>query len=302
MLHQFPALDSCRNLCFYKNNSVQRKIMNSNWDNFLKNLGEWQGSFTTINPHGQIVDSTPSILNLIGHEDNKMVKFRVRRYAEGYENAPISDFENEYRSIGRQNTFFDTGAFVKGTIQISPVSEFGAEFGFVNADRRLRFVQLFDQDRKFDKVVLIREFRTGTPEIEQPPLTVDRLLGRWQGQATTAFADLASPDVFATTLEITRPQIDQLTQKLQFAGQEITSHAQIIQNKLIFSEGSSPREVLLLPDGGSSNVPLQIPLRTPTFVEVGWLVSDRERQRLMRTYNDKGEWISSTHIIEHKVD
>jgi Domain of unknown function (DUF3598) len=276
--------------------------MNSNWDNFLKNLGEWRGSFTSIDANGEIIDSTASILNLAGHEDNKMVKFRVRRYADGYDSAPTTDFEDEYRSIGRQNTFFDTGAFVKGTIQISPVSEFGAEFGFVSNDRRLRFVQLFDQERKFAKVVLIREFRNGTTEIEQPPLTVDRLLGKWQGQATTAYADLTSPAIFATTLEITRPQADQLAQKLQFAGREITSNAQIVPNKLIFTEGSSPREVLLLPDGGSSNVPLQIPVRTPTFVEVGWLVSDRERQRLMRTYNDKGEWISSTHIIEHKVD
>jgi hypothetical protein len=276
--------------------------MNSNWDNFLKNLGEWRGSFTSIDANGEIIGSTASILNLAGHEDNKMVKFRVRRYADGYDSAPTTDFEDEYRSIGRQNTFFDTGAFVKGTIQISPVSEFGAEFGFADADRRLRFVQLFDQERKFEKVVLIREFRNGTPEIEQPHLTVDRLLGRWEGQATTAYADLSPADTFATTLEITRPQTDRLQQKLQFAGREITSSAQIAQNKLIFTEGSSPREVLLLPDGGSSNVPLQIPLRTPVFVEVGWLVSDRERQRLMRTYNDKGEWISSTHVIEHKVD
>jgi hypothetical protein len=57
----------------------------------------------------------------------------------------------------------------------------------------------------------------------------------------------------------------------------------------------------LLPDGGSSNVPLKVSHREPFFVETGWLMSDNERQRLMRSYNDKGEWISSTHIIEHRV-
>ncbi|MFM6219337.1 MAG: hypothetical protein ACKPDM_03080, partial [Dolichospermum sp.] len=36
------------------------------------------------------------------------------------------------------------------------------------------------------------------------------------------------------------------------------------------------------------------------FVEAGWLVRENERQRLIRNYNNKGEWISSTHIIEYK--
>jgi Domain of unknown function (DUF3598) len=234
--------------------------MNSNWDNFLKNLGEWRGSFTTIDPRGEIVGSTDSILNLVGHEDNKMVKFRVRRYIDGYESATTTDFEEEYRSIGRQNVFFDTGAFSKGTIQISPVSEFGAEYGFVHQDRRLRFVQLFDQtDRLLEKVVLIREFRSDSTGQEQPHLTVDQLLGCWVGEATTAYADLRTPDTFSTKLEITRPTADRLEQKLFLGNKSIASVAQILGNKLIFNEGSSPREILLLPDGGSSNVPLVIP-------------------------------------------
>lgn len=57
---------------------------------------------------------------------------------------------------------------------------------------------------------------------------------------------------------------------------------------------------MLLPDGSSSNVPLQLQSRKPFFVEAGWLVRENERQRLIRNYSDKGEWISSTHIIEHK--
>ncbi|MFM6307732.1 MAG: DUF3598 family protein, partial [Dolichospermum sp.] len=60
------------------------------------------------------------------------------------------------------------------------------------------------------------------------------------------------------------------------------------------------RQILLLPDGSSSNVPLQLQLRKSFFVEAGWLVRENERQRLIRNYNNKGEWISSTHIIEYK--
>ena len=273
--------------------------MNSNWQNFLQNLGEWQGSFTTFSAAGEIVSSTVSILNLVAAEENKLVKFRVRRYgAEGYGSEPTTDFTEEYRTIGRQNVFFDTGAFSKGTIQISPVSDFGAEYGFVALDRRLRFVQLFDMERKFSKVVLIREFLADSKAIEQPPLTVDRLIGRWIGQATTAYADLRNPEVIETCLEIQRIGVDQLQQTLTFGDRSISSTALITENKLIFTDTN--REILLLPDGGSSNVPLQINSRTAVFVEAGWLVTDTDRQRMLRSYNDQGEWVSSTHVIEHK--
>jgi hypothetical protein len=279
--------------------------MNSNWANFLQNLGEWRGSFTTFSPVGEILGSTESILNLVGSEDNKLVKFRVRRYdAGGYNSLPTTDFAEEYRTIGRQNVFFDTGAFSKGTIQISPVSDFGAEYGFVAKNRRLRFVQLFDMERQFIKVVLIREFLADTEPVEQPPLTVDRLIGRWIGTATTAYADLRNPEVFETCLEIQKIGSDQLQQTLTFNNRSISAVASIEGNKLVFANSDRSavdREILLLPDGGSSNVPLQIKLRQPVFVEAGWLVTDNERQRLLRNYNDTGEWVSSTHVIERRV-
>ncbi len=275
--------------------------MNSNWDNFLKNLGEWQGSFTNFSPTGELLGSTLSILSLEGAEDNQLVKFRIRRYgAGGYDSVPVSDNLQEYRSIGRPNIFFDTGAFSKGTIQLSPISEFGAEYGFVTTDRRLRFVQLFDEEHKFISLVLIREFRKGTAAPERPPLTVEQLVGKWVGQAVTAYADLRNPDCYTTNLEIVQIAGDRLAQKLAWGDHTITTTAQIIGNKLRYEGGKSPREILLLPDGGSSNVPLQIHRHEPFMVEVGWLVNDQERQRLMRSYNAKGEWVSSTHIIENK--
>jgi Domain of unknown function (DUF3598) len=274
--------------------------MNSNWDNFLKNLGEWQGSFTNISPDGQILVSTPSILNLEGLEDNKLVRFRVRRYADGSK-EPTTDYEEDYRTMGRQNIFFDTGAFSKGTIQIAPFVEFGAEYGFVDGDRRLRFVQLFDTEGNFIKLVLIREFRSGSNASERPALTVDQLLGHWVGTAITAYADLRNPDTYATSLEIRQIDSDRLEQQLRFGDRIISSIGRIGQNKLLFEEGPNPREILLLPDGGSSNLPLKIKLREPVMVEAGWLVKDDERQRLIRSYNDKGEWVSSTHIIERRL-
>jgi Domain of unknown function (DUF3598) len=274
--------------------------VNSNWDNFLKNLGEWQGSFTSISPAGDVLESTPSILNLDGLEDNKLVRFRVRRYAEG-SSEPTTDYVQEYRTMGRQNIFFDTGAFSKGTIQVAPNTEFGAEYGFVAPDRRLRFVQLFDVDGNFAKLVLIREFRSGSKATSRPDLAVSQLLGNWVGAAVTAYADLRNPEISSTALEIRQLDQDRIEQQLRFGDRTISSIGRIQNNKLYFDGGPQPREILLLPDGGSSNIPQQVKLREPVMVEAGWLVHDDERQRLIRTYNNKGEWVSSTHVIERRV-
>jgi Domain of unknown function (DUF3598) len=273
--------------------------MESNWENFLKNVGEWVGTFTQVATTGEVLASTPSILTLEGLEDNRLVTFRLRRFANDITEQPTSDRVQEYRSLGRQAVFFDTGAFSKGSLQVAPFAEFGAEYGFVNLDRRSRLVQLFDLQGCFSSMTLIREIRSGTDAKLRPDLTVAQLVGKWEGKAQTVYADGKDPDTTLMSLEIN--QVDgSLQQQLSFGARTIASTARIDGNRLHF-EGATPRQVLLLPDGISSNIPLQISHRQPFFVEAGWLVSDDERQRLMRSYNDKGEWLSSTHIIEHRL-
>jgi hypothetical protein len=274
--------------------------MESNWNNFLKNAGEWVGTFTQVSTDGKLLGSTPSILTLEALEDNKLVKFRLRRFANGTSEQPTSDTVQEYRSLGRQAVFFDTGAFSKGSLQVAPFTEFGAEYGFVAENRRSRLVQLFDKQGCFSSLTLIREIRSGTDAILRPDLTVGQLLGKWEGKAWTCYADWQDPKTDVTSLEISEVG-GCLEQKSSFGDRSIASTAKIDGNRLHFEEGVSPRKVLLLPDGASSNAPLQISHRKPFFVEAGWLLSDNERQRLIRSYNDKGEWISSTHVIEHKV-
>lgn len=274
--------------------------MESNWDNFLKNAGEWVGTFTQVSTDGELLGSTPSILTLEALEANQLVKFRLRRFANGTNEQPTSDTVQEYRSLGKQAVFFDTGAFSKGSLQVAPFSEFGAEYGFVGADRRSRLVQLFDKQSCFASLTLIRELRSGTDAKLRPDLTVEQLLGKWAGKACTFYSDWQDPQTFETSLEIKQVG-DSLEQKLSFGDRTITSTARIDGNILHFEAGVMPRKVLLLPDGASSNTPLQISHRQPFFVEAGWLLSDDERQRLIRSYNDKGEWISSTHVIEYRV-
>lgn len=274
----------------------------NNWENFLKNRGEWHGSFVQVSPSGELLDSVSSILTIEVVEGDRLALFRLNRYgAGGYSEPPISETVQEYRSIGRHNIFFDTGAFSKGTIQLAPFSEFITEFGFINKNRRLRFVQFFDSEHYFTRLVLIREHRYQSNAPERPHLTVEQLLGEWEGEAVTAYADLSAPEICKTHLKVQQIDSDWIEQTLSWGDRNISSIAKISSEKLYFGEGETAREILLLPDGGSSNVPVQIQRHQPFFVEVGWLISDRDRQRLIRSYTDKGEWVSSTHTIERKI-
>jgi len=276
--------------------------MNSNWENFLKNRGEWHGTFTQVAPTGELLDSVPSILTIAALEGDRLALFRVRRFgAGGYSEPPIAETQQELRTIGNQSIFFDTGAFSKGTMQLAPFAEFITEYGFIAENRRLRFVQLFDTEHYFTKLVLIREFRHQTAASERQPLTAAQLLGVWQGEAVTAYADLSNPEIHQTRLEIQQIDTDRLAETYAWGNHKTTAIATIRPNQLYFGEEKPARTVLLLPDGGSSHVPNQIQRHQPFSVEVGWLINDHERQRLIRSYNHKGEWVSSTHVIEYKI-
>jgi hypothetical protein len=237
--------------------------MASQWQNFLRNQGDWLGSFANLSADGELQAETPSLLSLDSAEEGLMVRFRLRRYgAEGREGAPTSDYQQEYRSLGRQVVFFETGAFSKGSMQVAPDNVFGVETGFVAGDRRHRLVQLYDAGGQADNLVLIREFRQGSTAVEQPPLTMDQLLGSWQGQAATVTADWPEPELESSTLLV---------------------------------ESSGLQDCVLLADGGYSRRPAQISHRQAFTVEAGWLLNHDRLERLIRRYDSSGAWLLSRH-------
>ncbi|MGV0023600.1 DUF3598 family protein [Phormidesmis priestleyi] len=276
-------------------------MMKSQWDCFLQNLGEWQGSFTRLSPQGDILGDTPSVLSL-ELDDRQTVHLNLRR--EGKPDMVLS-----YTTVGGGLKFFETGAFSQGTIQMAPFSQFGGELALLWGDRRLRLVQLFDLDGQLDSLTLIREKRTGSNTPERPlagiskrsPLTLESLLGEWRGSAITIYADLQEPKTYSTTMSL-HQEGDTVTQALSFGDGQITSAGTIQGSRLVFDRGSQPVQVLLLPDGASSTCPMQISKGNPLFLEVGWLVESDQRQRLIRSYNSKGEWVSLTLVTEKKME
>ena len=276
--------------------------MLAQWDCFLKNLGEWQGSFTRFSPQGEEISDTPTLVTLEGLNNDRNVH-QVVRYLPP--NEPSRDVVVDYDSLNRSILFFENGAFSQGSMQWSPYSTFGTEFGLIdnefgNGERRLRMVELYNTSAKLERVTLIREKLPDSNTPERPTLTIDRLLGEWQGEAITLYADLQEPTTFSSNLQIRQKDNQHIEQSLSFGDRTISSTARIDGSRLLFESSDLPTQILLLPDGASCNCPLEIKLGYNFVLEMGWLLQPNIRQRIIRSYNEKGNGVSCTLVTEKK--
>lgn len=275
--------------------------MASQWQNFLRNLGEWRGSFTSVNTAGELGPSTPSILSLESAEEDRLVRFRLRRFGPGgVEGEAISDNREDYRSLGRQVVFFASGSFCKGTLQVAPGTPFGGEFGFIDGDRRHRLVQLHNAAGALDGLVLIREMRTGTEAVERPPLQPEQLLGAWRGEAATITADWPEAEFSAAELSVSAPAPGRLSLDLQIGAERMASTG-VLQGKQLLLEAEMPARLQFLPDGGCHLTPLQVSHRQAFNVQAGWLMASDRLQWLIRRFDVSGAWQSSTQLLLRQV-
>ncbi|MDZ7957272.1 MAG: DUF3598 family protein [Aulosira sp. DedQUE10] len=269
--------------------------MTSQWENLLHNLGEWQGSFIRFSPQGELLQDIKSVVSLEGLNDNQTIRQVVSRQGQ-------EDLVLEYSSLSKSTLFFENGAFSQGSIQLAPFTEFGAELGLIHENRRLRLVQLFDKNGQLDKLTLIPEHLAGTEATESPTVQIDDLLGEWRGEATTIYTDFRSPHTVSTTLKLQLDNAGRFIQTLCFEEHTITSSATIKGSIIHFDQDPQKQmQVLLLPHGASATSPLKVNLRQSFILEVGWLIKPNLRQRMVRSYNDKGEWVSLTLVTEERV-
>lgn len=271
----------------------------SQWQRLLKNVGTWAGSFTQISPQGNILSDVRTEVELTASEDGKAMHQEVRRYPEN----GIPQIQTlDYRSLNRATLFFEDGAFSQGSMQWGPFSSFGAELGLIADDRRLRLVQLFEKN-ELKPITLIREGLQGRDSAERPHLQLSDLLGTWQGMATTQYADLRPETSSVTQLVVEQISSSQIRQTISLGEgiPPISSTGSVNGNRILFQDGSQPVQVLLLPDGASSTCPITITPRQPIFLEVGWLIDACTKQRLIRSYDATGAWVSLTLVTEYKV-
>ena len=273
------------------------------WQYLMQHLGHWRGSFTRLTPRGEIETDIPSLLTLDSLNGNQTVRLVLQYFDPKTDTkAAAVTYEKiqEFSAPMLGFPMFENGAFSQGSRYWSSVSEFAAELGFIHRDRRLRLVQQFRPGVPLPRLTLIREGREGTEAPERPPLTLDDLLGNWLGESTTVFADARSPLIAQTQLQL-KQQGDILNLYLSYGSNfEFTSTAKIAGNILQFEQDQPPIQVLLLPDGASCTFPSSISAGRPFFLEAGWLIESNLRQRLIRNYNDKGEWVSLTLITERR--
>ncbi|MEC4815529.1 MAG: DUF3598 family protein [Scytonema sp. PMC 1069.18] len=268
--------------------------MTSQWEALLKNLGEWRGSFTRISTQGKPLEEIKSIVSLTGLNNNQTIRQTI--------NMGGTEKVLEYSSLARSVLFFENGAFSQGSMQLAPFSEFGAELGLIHENHRLRLVQLFDNNLHLNKLTLIQEHLAGTEPSQRPPLKVDDLLGEWLGEAVTLYPDWRSPHKSSSTMQLQQNDSGRLTLSFKFEEHTITSTATVKDSIIHFDQNPQKQvQVLLLPNGASATSPLQLTLRQPFFLEVGWLINPHLRHRMIRNYNDKGEWTSLTLVQEKKV-
>ncbi|MGJ3250222.1 MAG: DUF3598 family protein [Elainellaceae cyanobacterium] len=273
--------------------------MSTQWNNLLLHLGVWDGSFTRLSPRGDMVEETLTRVMLEGLDENRTIRQTIQRFSA----TPGEEMQAkvlEYSTLNRSTLFFENGSFSQGSIQYGPFSEFGAEMGFIQGDRRMRLVILYGTDGHLSRVTLIREHRQETDASERPPLTLDQLLGEWCGEAKTLYADLRTPIDAPTTLTLSQ-QGDRLQQRMTSAGFDFSSTATIDGSTLRFETDTATNQVVLLPDGASYTAPLSIPKGRPFRLEAGWMLEGDRRQRLIRSYDANGTWVSLTLVTEQRI-
>ncbi len=273
--------------------------MASQWERLLKNQGTWVGSFTQMSPVGEIQDDIPTEVTLAAQDGGDKMRQEIRKWPSG---QPTQETVLEYRSLGRGVLFCEDGAFSQGSIQWSPVSEFGAELGLIHGHKRLRLALVFPRQASLGPLTLIREHLKDAHSNLRSPLSVDQLLGTWVGQATTVYPDYQPETVVSSRLVLTSPSSDTLTQTLSLApGPTLESQGQRVGSMIQFSQGRQPMTVLLLPNGASATFPTAIVPGHPFFLELGWLITPTLRQRLIRSYDERGSWVGLTQVVEEKV-
>ncbi len=271
--------------------------MKSQWECVLENLGEWVGSFTTVDPNGKQIEDVPSVITLEGIRDRQAIHLILKRFyllpgaIERYAKEVVWDFSSP-PGIGA--VYFETGAFSSGTLTLDAGVKFTVEFALVGIDRRFRTIQQYNADHRLDRVTFVREQRQGTTAPERPHLTIPDLLGTWVGTATTLYPTDRSPTTESITATVT----------ISDDGYQWTENGNSIEltvtndRLLSFDRDRQSSQLLLLPDGGYSIAPLQIVSGQPFDIEISWMYQSGLRYRLVRRYDSSGGWKSATFIIE----
>lgn len=279
--------------------------MKSQWECVLENLGEWVGSFTTVNDRGELIEDIPSVIELTGVRDDRAIHLVLKRFytlpnsTERYAKEVVWDFSTP-PGIGA--IYFDTGAFSSGAWAVTAGVKTIAEFSLRAGDRRFRMIQTFDLNQRLDRVTFVREQQQGTTAPERPQLQISDLLGSWSGTTTTFVADDRVPTITTTESTFTASNSGYRSAENGEFVDSIAIGDPSTVRILQFSQSGQAYEMLLLPDGGYTTNPREIRLGDPFDLEIGWVHQTGQRQRLVRRYDGAGKWASTSFVVDSLAD
>lgn len=279
------------------------------WSYIRKNIGEWRGCFIQFSSAANPVSETPSVLILEEDCPNQHMTLVLKRTSQG-KNTHILERDLGYPGAVPYICFFPTGAFSQGAMQRRPWSSFGAEFSLLFDQQRMRLVQLYkgtaSGDHTLDYVTLIPEYRfpdKGRPaETVTAHLSMDSLLGTWQGESLYLPATMETPQI-GTSYWQAECSNDQLL--LSFAPESNLQKAvsqrftRVDQHR--WQAVENPLQLWLLPGNISCTVYPQLPRNYGAQLELCWYLSIHQRQRIIRDYDDAGNWLGTSLNLETRV-
>jgi hypothetical protein len=279
--------------------------MKSQWQCIQQNIGTWRGSFTQFSADGAQVKDTPSVLTLVETEPDKKMQLTLERTPTDGQPETIQR-EFAYPGPAPYVYFFETGAFAQGSSQWAAFRQFGAEISLNAGDKRVRFVIMYDSTTagtsEIKYVTLIRETRTPAARFDEPSLTLEQLLGQWQGSARVLHATMEPLSIGTSEWQLkkslvlnSREDFDETVKNLSLI--EDSSEERPANDNILSLKGDLPYQLMLLPNGAYCLLPKLIQKETAFRIEVGWLRVDDAlkpcRTRLIRYYDTRGVWTES---------
>lgn len=280
-------------------------MIESQWECVLQNLGDWVGSFTVYSPQGEEIEDIPSVISLVGKEDNRAIRLVLKRFypVTGSSELQPQEVTMTFSAPESGAVFFETGAFSSGQMSVFRGVKSIGEFCLVGIDRRCRLVQVYNTAHQLERVTLIREQRLGSDAPECPPLSTTDLLGTWHCRKESRYLDgktlLSVPkkkeSIFFTT-DRGYEWDDDIS--ISLSASSDWAKPTLRERLLEFDRDGQSYQMLLLPDGAYSICPTQIRSGYPFYLEMGWLLSPGLRHRLIRRYDSTGKWDSTSFRIE----
>jgi hypothetical protein len=295
-------------------NSHPYSPMKSQWQCIQQNIGTWRGSFTQFSPDGIQVKDTPSVLTLTETEPDKKMQITLERTPANGQPETIQR-EFSYPGPAPYVYFFETGAFAQGSAQWAAFGQFGAEISLNAGDKRLRFVIMYDSTSagtsKIKYVTLIRETRTSAAHFEEPSLTLEQLLGQWEGSVSILYANMEPMSTGSSQWQLDKSLVlssqedfGETVKKLSL-GKDLSEESSAKSENILSLTGDLPYQLMLLPNGAYCLLPKIIQKDIAFQIETGWLSIDQalsgSRIRLIRYYDARGVWTDSALIADRPV-